>query len=143
MIELTCQNCGIKFETLSCLEHTRKFCSMKCRGQSNRGEKSPNWKGGRTSRLVAEESLGKSLPVGAVVHHVNGNKVDNRPSNLVICQDTAYHFLLHVRMRALRVCGHANWRKCGYCGEYDDPLKLIQKNHHRHWRNWDKAYRRN
>lgn len=47
--------------------------------------------------LVAEKALGKRLPAGAVVHHVNHNKTDNRPENLVICPDHAYHRLLHVR----------------------------------------------
>jgi len=49
--------------------------------------------------LVAEKALGKSLPKGAVVHHVDLDKKNNKPSNLVICPDQAYHLLLHKRMR--------------------------------------------
>ena len=49
---------------------------------------------------VAEKSLGKPLPPGAVVHHVNEDKLDNRNSNLVICPDRAYHNALHAKMRA-------------------------------------------
>jgi HNH endonuclease len=51
--------------------------------------------------LVAERALGHYLPTGAVVHHVDGNKWNNTPTNLVICQDQAYHVLLHKRQRAL------------------------------------------
>lgn len=49
---------------------------------------------------VAERALGKPLPAGAEIHHVNGDPKDNRPANLVICQDAAYHDLLHARARA-------------------------------------------
>ncbi len=48
-------------------------------------------------RVRAEKALGKPLPVRAVVHHADGSKSDDAP--LVICQDAAYHRLLHRRMR--------------------------------------------
>lgn len=74
--------------------------------------------------LVAERALGKHLPVGAEVHHVNEDKSDNRPENLVIVQDSSYHQLLHRRMRAYRACGDARALKCCYCGKYDAPENL-------------------
>ena len=109
------------------------------------GVKNPNWKGGvkysqegyleilnrdhpkasagyvKEHILRAEKALGKPLPDGAVVHHVNGSR-DSGP--LVICQDDNYHRLLHRRMRALAACGHANWLRCPYCKKYDDPNKM-------------------
>lgn len=55
--------------------------------------------------LVAEKALGKFLPVRAVVHHVNGVITDNRPQNLVICEDQAYHLLIHRRARQKAAAG--------------------------------------
>lgn len=86
---------------------------------------------------IAERTLGKPLPPHAIVHHADGNKLNNAPTNLVICPDAAYHRLLHRRMDALAACGHPDWRRCWVCKQYDDPTRLyISPNgmnvHHRH-----------
>lgn len=82
-------------------------------------EKNPNWKGGfyiarwgykkllmpehhradpkgyvLEHVVIAESALGKRLPHKAVVHH-------HSKDQLVICQDQAYHMLLHKRTRDL------------------------------------------
>jgi hypothetical protein len=110
------------------------------------GPKSCNWKGGKATHddgyafitgnghprtqkngyvlehiLIAEKALGKPLPPGAIVHHTKSVH-DN--GNLVICQDQAYHLLLHQRMRSYKACSYAAWRKCVYCKEYDDLSNL-------------------
>jgi hypothetical protein len=61
--------------------------------------------GKRLHVQIAAAALGRTLPRGAEVHHVNGDKWDNRHSNLVICQDRAYHALLHRNLRILRAGG--------------------------------------
>ena len=53
--------------------------------------------------LIAEKALGKPLPKGAQVHHLNERKGDNRNTNLVVCPDDAYHKLLHKRARDLGI----------------------------------------
>ena len=53
--------------------------------------------------LVAERALGKLLPKGAIVHHMNCDRKDNRPENLVICPNEAYHRLIHKRMKKMGV----------------------------------------
>lgn len=77
--------------------------------------------------LVVEKAIGKYLPEGSEIHHVDGNRHNNAPSNLVLCQDRAYHMMLHQRQRAYEASGHANWRKCHICKEYDTPDKLYVK----------------
>lgn len=72
--------------------------------------------------LIAEKALGKYLPKGACIHHANGSR---NSGPLVICQDTAYHFLLHQRTRAFKACGHASWRKCWICKQHDEPKNII------------------
>jgi len=74
--------------------------------------------------LVAERALGRTLPIGAEVHHVDGDGMNNAGTNLVICPSRAYHRLLHVRQRALDACGHGGWRKCPFCKRYDDTANM-------------------
>jgi len=73
--------------------------------------------------LIAEQALGKYLPQGAVVHHADGNGFNNY-NNLVVCENQAYHKLLHMRTNALKACGNAGWMKCCFCGEYDHPSNM-------------------
>lgn len=74
--------------------------------------------------IVAEEVLGHPLPRGAVVHHINGVKTDNRRENLLVCQDQAYHMELHRRARAYEECGNPDYRQCFYCRRWDSPDRM-------------------
>lgn len=78
--------------------------------------------------LVAEKALGKYLPDGAVVHHADENTKNNANGNLVICQDVAYHKLLHVRIKTLRRGGDPNTEKfCADC-ETCKPFEAFNVN---------------
>lgn len=81
----------------------------------------PTWK--RKVRhehaIIAERVLGRPLPVGAEVHHVDGNTLNNANTNLVICQDKAYHKLLHWRERIIKAGGNPNVGKfCSTCKQF-------------------------
>jgi hypothetical protein len=73
----------------------------------------------RLHRFRAEQALGKPLPPKAIVHHADGSRADNAP--LVICQDAAYHKLLHMRMRIKAAGGDPNTDKiCSACKRAKD-----------------------
>jgi len=67
--------------------------------------------------ILAEKALGKPLPKGTHVHH-------HSATQLVICQDVAYHTLLHQRQKAYEACGHVSWRRCWICKKWDNTDKL-------------------
>lgn len=69
--------------------------------------------------LIVEKALGKSIPKGAVIHHVDENPQHNWNTNLVLCQDKAYHWLLHARQRVLKDGFNPDThKKCTDCGMY-------------------------
>jgi hypothetical protein len=74
--------------------------------------------------LIAENAIGRTLPKGSQVHHVDGNPSNNDNSNLVICQDQKYHRLLHSRTNAINAGHPPEHRMCFYCREYDDVKNL-------------------
>jgi hypothetical protein len=57
----------------------------------------------KESILIAEKALGKYLPKGAIVHHMNGDPSDNTPSNLAVLQNVAHHNIIHKKTRMLQL----------------------------------------
>lgn len=51
--------------------------------------------GVHTHRMVAERMLGRKLLPGEVVHHIDGNKQNNRPENLMVFSCQSEHFKWH------------------------------------------------
>lgn len=74
---------------------------------------------------IAEKALGKSLPKGAVVHHVDCDPGNNKNNNLLVCPSQAYHRLIHQRQAAFDACGHAGYRKCVRCGGYESSDRMV------------------
>ena len=120
-----------------CSKHYRRFLAhgdpLKTSRREN-GEGTPHIDGywahvvdGRDilqHRLIAERALGKRLPEGAQVHHLDEDKANNDSRNLVVCPDAAYHRLLHVRQRAYDACGHADWLRCSICHTWSPPAEI-------------------
>jgi hypothetical protein len=92
--------------------------------RDSKADNGPRWKGGRSLRykpgymsvytgvkngistyrtehlLISERVLGRRLRCGEVVHHINGDKLDNRNCNLLLCSNP-YHGYLHQKMAKL------------------------------------------
>jgi len=71
-----------------------------------------NFSGGRPVHcVIAEKVLGRSLKQGEVVHHVDGNGLNNHHKNLLICAN-GYHNWLEREMSRLYKFEHFRGR-CG------------------------------
>lgn len=103
---------------------SQKYCSVKCRGTGHSKENSCHWKGGEVSnghghiyayakdhpfatkggyvmkhRLVMEKKIGRYLKKEEVVHHIDGNRSNNKTENLQLCASASEHSRLHHGIR--------------------------------------------
>ena len=103
--------------------HRELWGCTKLKPSLRKGPNHPNWRGGvsvardgyrliyspeRTKAhpytyehvLVAEKMIGRRLQKGEHVHHINGDKLDNRPENLFV-GTASQHRLLHRGLEVL------------------------------------------
>ena len=63
---------------------------------SGEGKTYSKFYGRHTHRVVAEKMLGRKLRPGEVVHHIDGDKRNNRPENLMVFASQSEHVAWHV-----------------------------------------------
>lgn len=156
MVKCICDNCKNEFDTYKCYEkrnYKHRFCSKKCEAEFRKLNNSfRSWKGGHLSkstgykyirvngkdieehRLVMMKHLGRELNSNEVVHHINGNKLDNRIENLQLISKSE-HSSLHGAMRkkvfACKKCGAKNHHARGLCDKcYHDALMKGELNNY-------------
>lgn len=48
-------------------------------------------------RIVAEQILGRKLLPGEIVHHIDGNKRNNSPNNILVLSSQSEHAKIHIK----------------------------------------------
>lgn len=88
------------------------YCSYTCRGQAIKGDRHHRFKGGNISPLgykrvmvdgvlmhehrhVVELHLGRKLAPSEIIHHKDGNKLNNQLSNLELLSSNSEHMDRH------------------------------------------------
>lgn len=104
LVTMKCAECGKEFKRKpSQVERASKnFCSKDCFTNNRRGSGNPNYyvkrNYKREHRTVMENYLGRKLGRYEVIHHINGNKQDNRIENLQIMTNSE-HAKLHWELK--------------------------------------------
>lgn len=55
--------------------------------------------GRHTHRVIAERKIGRKLQPGEVVHHIDGNKRNNDPRNLMVFKSQSEHAKFHAELK--------------------------------------------
>jgi len=127
--------------TKECRERMSKIAKKRGFGKWSKDwlkEKNPNWKGGRwlttqgyvekwngknkrrlEHRLVMEKHLGRKLNKAEIVHHINGDRADNRIENLKL-MEWGDHTSKHCRKTYIG----QDEKECSKCGKIKKFLEF-------------------
>ena len=82
------------------------------------------------ARKAVEAFLGIKLKPHNVVHHIDGNKLNDDPRNLLPCEDESYHKMLEARIRwrkySIRKYGRPDVRICRRCRKPDLMSNMVK-----------------
>lgn len=82
---------------------------MKYLGNENRDRKKHGWSSYKKEHtLIIEEYLGRILSKGEVVHHIDGNRINNNVDNLVLLKSNKEHNKVH---HSLQKIGYELYKK--------------------------------
>ncbi len=120
----TCPTCGMQFIPKQGKSRPQRYCGLSC---ANRGRgvnpittryRSLKVNGKRVleHRSVMEEELGRKLRQGEIVHHKDGNKLNNHPDNLDVTTLEAHGLMHHAPKNPVT-------SKCAICAKEFRPHK--------------------
>lgn len=117
-VTLECQICGESFSVIPSRATTAKYCNYTCHqvgegrkgGQIratqmkalSQGKAYTKTNGRHTHRVIAEQKLGRALKPGEIVHHIDGDILNNHPDNLEVMTQSEHirrhvHEMLEIR----------------------------------------------
>ncbi len=112
MVLRVCKHCQKEFHTQDRGPGRGIYCSYTCRGLANQGVNNCKWTGGFVRidgykclsvaggaifehRHLMEQHLGRKLTEEEIIHHIDGNKLNNTLSNLQLMTRST-HAILHL-----------------------------------------------
>jgi hypothetical protein len=120
----------IRYIVQNCNLRISRFCSLKCKSRyfskAFSGKGHPQWTGGkmidkdgyllvyspshpfrskkkyiREHRIIMEKFLSRYLTKEEIVHHIDGNRLNNNISNLMLFSSNSQHRLFHLNKKLL------------------------------------------